>query len=272
MIRRKGDDRKVALAHINRFWQDEVEEALKSWKVRTDKIIAAIHKATTELDKSIRSNQYRGKGNLKSYFFRLCKKKVIPHVSQEQLLRMICNKEMDREFVFYLMEKKWKKSAERFLLSKGGKPDDIENIIQDAIEVLLNSVCKKSFQLTSTLEAYFLGICFNIYRSGNRRQNRTSLFSDHYKLDKIEHNTPESSLLSAERKKVIHEALQKLEPICREVLLLNANSYSHKEIVTKLGFKNTGIVAGWLFRGRRRLRKIIGEDPLFNNFHNDKDE
>jgi len=281
MIRREGKDRTDALQYIYAAWQEDMEQALQAWKVQTDEARGVIHQAMLVLDADVRFNQYCGKGSLKSYVLRLCKKKFIAldSNSNERLLWLIHKGGAPKEMVFDHIDKDWKKSAMNILLSQGANPVDAENAIQEAMEVLLERVQDKSFEVTSTLKAYFIGICKKKYHAYNRRQIRTGLFDDAHKFEHIdefvkgkERDTPEDLLLSKEKYGVLLTALKMLSPTCQEVLRLWSNGYSQEEIMEKLKLKNTGIVAGWVFRCKNKLKAILQENPKFKKFFNVEDE
>ncbi len=276
----EGKDRTDALQYIYAAWQEDMEQALQDWKIPTDEARSVIHQAMSALDVAVRFQQYCGKGSLKNYVLRLCKKEVISRASNsnERLLWLIRNEGESKEMVFNHINTVWKKSAERILFSKGGDPVDIENAIQEAMEVFWKRVQDKSFQPTSTLKAYFIGICKMVYRTRNRRQNRIDLLDDTCKFDSIdefrrkEQDTPEDLLLSKEKYNMLHHALKMLPPNCQEVLRLWANGYSQEEIMEKLKLKNTGSVAGWVFRCKNKLKEILRENPIFKKFFNTENE
>ena len=91
----------------------------------------------------------------------------------------------------------------------------------------------------------------------NRAQQPTTAFDEELHTDMTESQSPETLLLRNADRQLLHEALEELPPVFREVLVLSElEELTYKEIADVLGVP-IGTVMSRLARARHRLRESV---------------
>ncbi len=264
----QGNDqaRKATLHYIYTSWRDNIVAVLIEWGARNAQAKEAIHAALAILDNNIRIRKYRGKSGLQNHLTQIAKREFIATASDEQLIKMIRKQDKARETVFRYIDENWTKSAQKILLSKGGNLADIENAVQNSMLIFERNICNGNYKPTSTLEAYFIGICKMQYRSGIQQHGKVDLTDNVFKLDQADNSNPETLMLDKELKAMVFKALKTMGKECRELLHLFSLHIPYKEIAAELGIRNEKSVAGKIFSCKDKLLKLINKTPEFKNF------
>lgn len=67
----------------------------------------------------------------------------------------------------------------------------------------------------------------------------------------------EQLLLTEERKRIIHQIISQMDPICRELLPLWMLSFSNKEIARKLGLSSEDLAKKYAYRCRKKFKEFL---------------
>ncbi len=106
-----------------------------------------------------------------------------------------------------------------YICSHGGGTADAEDMLQEAIVVLWENVTAGRFRLTSKLGTYLLAVAKNKWMAEMRKRTR---FSGDGIPDTFNDGNPSSldQLLSGEQVRMIHRALDAIQPLCKRLLML----------------------------------------------------
>lgn len=163
---------------------------------------------------------------------------------------------------FELLVKRYKDPLTNFVYRFVGDRDVSTDIVQDTmIRFYINKDSYKSFAKFST---WIYTIATNLSKNELKRRKRKRLFSIHGSGDEdpgldLPDNTPLPDKLadSEIKSKIIQDALAKIKPIYREVVILrDVQDLSYEEIAEITGL-SIGTVKSRINRGRAQLQKLL---------------
>ncbi|MCB0279101.1 MAG: sigma-70 family RNA polymerase sigma factor [Calditrichaeota bacterium] len=156
---------------------------------------------------------------------------------------------------------RYKQRAYYIALSYTGSIDDAYDLSQDAFIKAFKHI--KRFDPSKKFFTWFYQILKNLCLN-HIRDNKASRYSDVLELESISGNEPDPHLIAErnELKKLVWNALDKLKPEFREIILLkDFEAMSYKEIAETLGIAQ-GTVMSRLFHARQTLKnELIGVLP-----------
>lgn len=140
-----------------------------------------------------------------------------------------------------------------------------DDILQDALIILIKSVQMGQFQGNSKLTTFLIGIAKRLCQQGFRAGQKT-VYSEPEKMrskQKLESHEVAIIELESEKEYIAlkRQLFSQLSEKCRRILLLAANDYSRKEIAEEMSWTNVQTAKNSVPECRKRLRKIIEENP-----------
>ncbi|KAA3612474.1 MAG: sigma-70 family RNA polymerase sigma factor [Calditrichaeota bacterium] len=144
-----------------------------------------------------------------------------------------------------------------YIKNHGGGAADIADLLQEAIIVLWQNVNAGRFELSAKISTYLFAIAKNKWMAEKRRQKKL----DH-NIESLENKTDGNNsldnLIDDEQKLLVREALQKLEPPCKELLLLfYFEERSMNEIAEILNFANSNVAKAKKYQCKKALEVLI---------------
>ena len=164
----------------------------------------------------------------------------------------------------YLYETTLKK-VRSHIIRRGGNIEQANDIFQDAVIILFDTVRKNKFDERYTIEAFVFTVSKNLWINSIRKNKRISnyedmgLFGNHITEENIL-----STLVNKERSEAVKGLFDKLNERCRQILhYYNHEGWSMKEISVKLGFTSEDVAKTSHYRCKKSLMKmIIGNKEL----------
>lgn len=156
----------------------------------------------------------------------------------------------------------------QFVLKYGGDDHDIRYVLQESIIIFDRLVREGRFRSESKWDTFLIGIGKNTCRNHMRsRKNWTS-------LDDLEGNELELSAANAadeffDRKELsgaLSGVLDELKPLCREVLLLWAQSYPMERIAEALDLGRSANARKRKYRCMKELMQLIKTRPQLGQY------
>jgi len=162
---------------------------------------------------------------------------------------------------YELLVKRYKDPLMNFVFRFVGDKDVSSDIVQDTmIRFYLNKDSYKSFAKFST---WIYTIASNLAKNELKRRKRKNLFSlssgeDEQQIDiKDRAATPDVMADSGIKNQIIQNALTKVKPVYREVVILrDIQDLSYEEIAEITGL-SIGTVKSRINRGRTQLQKLL---------------
>lgn len=169
----------------------------------------------------------------------------------------------DEVIVSLYNDPKLRNSFKKMINLQGWPRSAFDNIFTEAIISFTSSVIRrKDFVLNSDLTNYMLVIGKRAYVHQQKKVKSASPL-DGLKEMKTNEMQPLDLILDAEQKDLINTILAKLGRNCREVLTYWANSYSMKEIATKMNYKSEMMARKKKYKCFKELTQLINENPGF---------
>jgi RNA polymerase sigma factor (sigma-70 family) len=152
---------------------------------------------------------------------------------------------------------RYEKMFYSYIQKHGGNEADAEDILQEAIIVLWQNVNTGKFTLTSRLGTYLMGIGKNKWLVEIRKRKRVVYKEyDNHLAD----NNPSSleKLLTEEKIQLVRKALDAIQPLCKNLLLLfYFEEKSMDQIAKIMNFANTDVVKSKKYQCKKALEECL---------------
>ncbi len=166
-----------------------------------------------------------------------------------------------RNWAFYQLysDEKIRNWAHKYCRNQGGRPEDMEDVFQDAIIILDRNLREGRFEGGSTLKTYFISIIKWSWVSYQRKQKPVA----ELKTEQIDSAVAsiEKQYLEEERKALIDLAIAELGEHCQQLLKLYKLDYSMKEIKDRLGISSPNLAKKQAFNCRKKLKAVFLNNP-----------
>ena len=178
--------------------------------------------------------------------------------SVKHLLEGVRLKEEDAKALLYLFLKdKSYTTVERYIVNRGGSPEDVQDIFHDAIVVLVEAIEKEKFKpnnfslrgLDDQLAAYLMSISKNLWKKELRWRNRDGFTPE----EQVEDNL-RLDLLSG----LVAEAFEEIGPDCKTILSLYFIEHLSPRVIAPRIGSTTEAVKSQLGTCIDKLLKDIG--------------
>ncbi|MFC5048430.1 RNA polymerase sigma factor [Aquimarina hainanensis] len=148
-----------------------------------------------------------------------------------------------------------------YVLRNHGKPEDVEDVFQDALMVLYQKLNSGIFELTGSIRTYFYGICKNIWRNQLRRK---PIFTDgKHMLEETTYDSLLADIENQEREQFYKKYFQQLSTDNKQLLYLFFEGKSMKEIAQITGYSEI-YTRKKKFLAKKKLLEMMEQDPLYN--------
>lgn len=129
-------------------------------------------------------------------------------------------------------------SISRTLQSRGAHPDQVDDLLQEAMLILIQKVKANEFHGKSSIHTFFRGICRMLYMADNRK-NRPFQPLDSIREQEDDFDVS-LDLEKQDQQRKLHHCLKRLGEDCRKILLLRVESppVPWEELALEFGFKN----------------------------------
>lgn len=140
-----------------------------------------------------------------------------------------------------------------FILKNSGEPEEVDDILQDAIVSLWQNVIKDSFTLTAKLSTYLMAIVKNLWFKELKKKNRLQRIDESQEERYIDHaEYPDAGKISD--LSAIHQLLREMDETCRKLLsYFYFDGFNNQVIAEKLGFANTDTVKSKKYQCYKKL-------------------
>ncbi len=158
---------------------------------------------------------------------------------------------------------KHEKMVKSYIFKNGGNLSDAEDILQEATIVLWQKACSDDFELTAQLSTYLMSIAKNKWLAETRKRK-------HRAAQEIPANVADGSLsalddiILTERAASVKQALNSLNEVCRELLLLfYFEERNFRDIARIMGFNGPDVAKSKKYQCKKALeialKKSIAE-------------
>lgn len=152
---------------------------------------------------------------------------------------------------------RYEKMVSGYIKTHGGNNADAEDVLQESIIVLWQNVCSGSFRLSSKLGTYLMGVAKNKWREELRKRRNFSSVEKGSDLSNDDAGSLEL-ILAQEKTNLIHQALNVITPLCKQLLLLfYFEQRNLNDIAEILKFANADVAKSKKYQCKKALEKEL---------------
>ena len=156
--------------------------------------------------------------------------------------------------------------VERFLTGRGGDPDHIRDVFQEALIIIYEKVKGPGLVLSCTFSTYLFAVCKNIWMH-DMRSKKYHLVEDS-QLDRATEPEDTDPELEEKIQNLFKKHFQKLSKDCRELLRLHFDRVPLADIMKKFGYSSEHYTSDRKYRCKQSLYNRIRKDPEYKEIIN----
>lgn len=174
-------------------------------------------------------------------------------MTDKKIIELIANRKEHRALVKLY---RYFSKVEKMIKRSGGEKDEAKDIFQEALIIFCKKVWAGNFQLSSKLDTYLYGICYNLWRDRLKAKKKQNFVTLDWDVEAIEGM---DELLETERKiSAIENVLSSIGEACFKLLKLFYYERKRvKEIVKELGYSSENTVKVQKYKCIERAKKMI---------------
>ena len=157
--------------------------------------------------------------------------------------------------------RKYYGKIENFLVGKGGNPEHIKDVFQEAMIVVCKKVNTKSLVLSCSFSTYLFAVCKNIWMH-DLRKHRYQTVEDS-SLNVISEEPEEEDEMSEKLQALYRHHFSKLSEDCQKLLRLHFRKLPLSEIRELLGYSSEHYTSDRKYRCKQSLFNRIKNDPEY---------
>ncbi len=147
----------------------------------------------------------------------------------------------------------------KYVLGKGGTREEAETIFCDAIVNFVKNCYKADFEVKSSLENYLFGVTRNLWYRTLRQRKQLDNIED--QKEKLDQETPELLLMTAEKRQYLHQLLLRLDEKCRQVLQYWATDMKMAAIAEEMKYSSAEVVRKKKHFCLKKLISLVNDHP-----------
>jgi RNA polymerase sigma factor (sigma-70 family) len=186
------------------------------------------------------------------------------HYTDEQIIDGISQN--DRKVMDYIYDRFYGK-VEGFIMGRGGNPEHVKDVFQEALYVIVRKVREDGLLLTCAFSTYLLAVCKNIWMH-DMRKSRYHLVEDS-RLDTAAEEDAVDRELEEKLLALYEHHFKQLSEDCQKLLRLHFGKASLAEIRQIFGYSSEHYTSDRKYRCKQSLYNRIRKDPEFKDLIND---
>ena len=150
----------------------------------------------------------------------------------------------------------------KFIIKHQGRPEDVEDIFQEALVVLYHKLRVGKLETKVMIHTYFTGICKNMWRNQLRKQQL--LAYQNWLIDTLESSDESiTDILTQENQQALYQKYYaQLNPTSSQLLRLFLEGKSMKIIASQMGYTE-GYTRKKKYKIKEKLIAMIQNDPIY---------
>jgi RNA polymerase sigma factor (sigma-70 family) len=187
------------------------------------------------------------------------------HYTDEQIVDGISRD--DLKVMDYIYDRFYEK-VEGFLMGRGGNPEHIKDVFQEALYVIVVKVREEGLRLTCAFSTYLMAVCKNIWMH-DMRKNRYHLVED----SRLDTAAAEDHVDREQEEKLLalyEHHFKQLSEDCQKLLRLHFARVSLAEIRQIFGYSSEHYTSDRKYRCKQSLYNRIRKDPKFKDLTDDR--
>ena len=177
-----------------------------------------------------------------------------------QLITMIRGgneRERDKALRYFYDNKALRATSNQYVFRFGGSQDDADEVFQEALIIMDNSIRNSQFESRSALKTYLIGICKKKWYTLKRSQKRITLSDDTNMMDSDDFENPEVIMVQEQHKNIVRAVLDNMKSNCKHLLEMSMLEFKMEEIAHEMGFNNIQSAKNAVQRCRDGFRELL---------------
>lgn len=152
-----------------------------------------------------------------------------------------------------------------YIKNNSGSEEDAKDIFQEAVMVLFHKTRSGDIALSSTFQAYLLGVCRLLWlKQLGKNKSREVTFSDFPELPADD--DLQEAIFRREQRRFYKKHLSSLSERCQKMMELFFQKMKMTDIAQAMGFDNENVAKKEKSKCQKRLVEKIQSDSDFTNF------
>ena len=167
---------------------------------------------------------------------------------------------------FSVLQKIYKESLPeviKYVKRNSGTLDDAKDVFQEGILVIFKKVNNDTLKLTTSFHIFLFSVCKRIWLKKLKKSGRKEVSFDELEEYSYEENF-EEGFIKTRKWALFNQKFQLLSEECRQVLKMQFNGHSSKEIATTLGYTEE-YAKRKKYKCRMSLAELIKKAPEYKN-------
>jgi len=172
----------------------------------------------------------------------------------------------DRKVMDFIYRQYYGK-VESFLVGKGGNPEHIKDVFQEAMYVICKKVNEKGLILSSAFSTYLFAVCKYIWMHDLRKHRYQSV--EDSSLDVLSEEPEADNEMKVKLRALYRYHFAELSEDCQKLLQLHFRRVPLSEIKDILGYSSVHYTSDRKYRCKQSLYNRIKNDPKFKKILKD---
>ncbi len=178
-------------------------------------------------------------------------------MTDTQIIELILTGKDDKAFLALY---KYFNPIKKMVISKGGRPEDAQDIYQDALIILHKKIMEGDFKLTAKLSTYLYSICRYLWKDQLKKNSKLQSVEFNEEIDAVDLNGLEEIIEKENKIKVAEKIVSELGERCRELLLLfYSGTMKLKDIALKMGYNSENTAKNQKYKCLEAAKKKLEE-------------
>ncbi len=172
----------------------------------------------------------------------------------------------DRKVMDFIYQQYFGK-VESFLVGKGGNPEHVKDVFQEAMIVICRQVQKKGLVLTCAFSTYLFAVCKNIWMHDLRKYRYHPI--EESGMDSLSEEPEPDSEMQEKLKELYKYHFSRLSKDCQKLLRLHFNNVPLADIQRIFGYSSEHYTSDRKYRCKQSLYRRIKDDPNYKKILKD---
>lgn len=157
--------------------------------------------------------------------------------------------------------------VESFLLGKGGNPEHIRDVFQEAMYIIHRNVKQRNLTLSSSFSTYLFAVCKNVWMQDLRKYRYRPV--EDGSLDILTDEPEEDHEMRDRLIELFRRHLGQLSEDCIKLLEMHFNNVPISEIQEAFGYSSEHYTSDKKYRCKQSLYRRIINDPEYKKILKD---
>ncbi len=178
-----------------------------------------------------------------------------PSYTNSEIIEAIKSNKADKVLLF--LYKNLKPKISKWITNNNGSKEEAQDIFQDSILVFYSYVLKDKFDVNANVDAFIFKIAKNKWINYIKKENKKSPIEGDIAINM----EPTTSTIQHNNQQLIHELLEQLGKVCKEILTYTIfYKISMEDVCARMNYNNPNTAKTKNYKCKQRLKNLINEN------------